>query len=196
MSFLKTIKDEGLPDQQMLLQYKSTRDLELLAILYQRYMELLYGVCLKYLKQPEDAGDAVMQIFEELPPKVQRHDIDNFKSWVYTVAKNHCLMKLRSPKNLKTVNLNEEGMQTEEELHLNGILHKEANFVALEKCIEGLSEEQKQAIVLFYLEQKCYKEISATTGSDLEKVRSNIQNGRRNLKICMEKKQVSVSEKK
>lgn len=193
---MKTIRDEGLPDPQLLIQYKITGNLDLLAILYQRYMELLYGVCLKYLKQPEEAADAVMQIFEELPQKVQRHDIDNFKSWVYTVAKNHCLMQLRSPKNLKTVNLSEDGVQSEEEMHLNGILQKEENLVSLEKCIETLSEEQKKVIVLFYLEQKCYKEISKTTGIEWQKVRSNIQNGRRNLKICMEKKQVSVSEKK
>ena len=196
MSFLKTIRDEGLPDQQLLIQYKSTENLELLATLYQRYMDLLYGVCLKYLKQPEEAGDAVMQIFEELPLKIQRHDIDNFKSWLYTVAKNHCLMQLRSPKNLKTVNLTEDGVQSEDEMHLNGILQKEGNLVKLEQCIETLSDEQKQVIVLFYLEEKCYKEISSITGLTWEKVRSNIQNGRRNLKICMDKKHSSVSEKK
>jgi len=196
VTFIKTIRDEGLPDQQLLIQYKSSSSLEVLGVLYQRYMELLYGVCLKYLKQPDDASDAVMQIFEELPPKIQRHDIDHFKSWLYTVAKNHCLMQLRTPRNLKTVNLNEEGMQSDAETHLNGILENEANFLKLEKCLQTLPVEQKQAVTLFYLEQKCYKEIATATGLEWNKIRSSIQNGRRNLKICMEKKILSASDKK
>jgi RNA polymerase sigma-70 factor (ECF subfamily) len=42
---------------------------------------------------------------------------------------------------------------------------------------------------LFYLEQKCYKDIADLTGYDLNKVKSAIQNGKRNLKICMERKE-------
>lgn len=168
--------------------------MNLLAELYQRYMDLLYGVCLKYLKDPESARDAVMQIFEELITKVSKHEIDNFRSWVYTLAKNHCLMQLRTPKNLKTTEFKGELMQSEEEVHLNGVFTREANFQKLEKCIETLSKDQKQVIELFYLQEKCYKEISETTGIEWNKVRSFIQNGRRNLKLCMEKTETETIE--
>jgi RNA polymerase sigma-70 factor (ECF subfamily) len=57
----------------------------------------------------------------------------------------------------------------------------------LEKCIETLGDEQKQCVKLFYLQEKCYKEITESTGFDMNKVKSYIQNGKRNLKICMEK---------
>ncbi len=161
--------------------------MQVLAALYQRYMELVYGVCLKYLSDSELAKDAVMQVFEELILKLKKHEVDNFKSWLYTLAKNHCLMQLRSQKNKKTVAISADLMQNEEALHLNGELQKEAEFKKLERCLQTLSAEQQQTVSMFYLEQKCYNEIVDKTGLDWKKVRSLIQNGRRNLKICMDK---------
>lgn len=161
--------------------------MDVLAILFQRYLDLLYGVCFKYLKEEEAAKDAVMQIFEELVLKLNKHAVDNFKSWLYTLAKNYCLMQLRTPKNLKTIEFKVDFMQSEEEAHLNGIMQKEENFYKLEKCMQTLSAEQKMTVELFYLQNKCYKEIADETGIEWNKVRSYIQNGRRNLKICMEK---------
>jgi len=156
--------------------------------LYQRYMELVYGVCLKYFKETEQAKDAVMQIFEELVIKLRKHEVDNFHGWLHQVAKNHCLMQLRTPKNLKTVEFNTELVQSEENVHLNGVLEKEENFKKLEFCLGTLTEEQRQAVKLFYLDGKCYNEIVELTGQEWNQVRSFIQNGRRNLKICMESK--------
>lgn len=187
MAFIKNIPTNELPDKELVALFRTSRNMEVLAVLFQRYMDLLYGVCLKYLKQPETAKDAVMQIFEELVVKLPKHEVDNFKSWLYTLAKNHCLMQLRTPKNLKTTEFNPDSMQLEEEMHLNGIQLKEENLQKLERCLETLSIEQKKSVELFYLQNKCYKEIAEETGIEWNKVRSFIQNGRRNLKICMEK---------
>ena len=186
MSFLKAIPNPAASDKELVVLYQQNGDLQVLAALYQRYMELVYGVCLKYLADSELAKDAVMQIFEELIIKLRKHEVDNFKSWLYTLAKNHCLMQLRSGKNKKTVSISPELMQNGEEWHLNGELQKEAEFKKLERCLQTLSAEQQQAVELFYLQQKCYNEIVEQTGLDWKKVRSLIQNGRRNLKICME----------
>jgi RNA polymerase sigma-70 factor (ECF subfamily) len=187
VAFIKNIPANELPDKELVNLFRTTRNMEVLAVLFQRYMDLLYGVCLKYLKQPESAKDAVMQIFEELVAKLPKHEVDNFKSWLYTLAKNYCLMQLRTPKNLKTTEFNADSMQLEEEMHLNGIQLKEENLQKLERCLETLSTDQKKAVELFYLQNKCYKEIAEATGIEWNKVRSFIQNGRRNLKICMEK---------
>jgi RNA polymerase sigma-70 factor (ECF subfamily) len=186
VAFLKNIPNNELPDKELVSLFRTSGNMEVLAVLFQRYMELLYGVCLKYLKQPEAAKDAVMQIFEELVQKLPKHEVDNFKSWLHTLAKNYCLMQLRTPKNLKTTEFNPDSMQLEEEMHLNGVLLKEENLQKLERCLQTLSQEQKQTVELFYLQNKCYKEIAAITGIEWNKVRSFIQNGRRNLKICME----------
>lgn len=186
MSFLKNITQTGLADKELISRYKSTSDLKTLGDLYQRYMELVYGVCMKYLQDSEKAKDAVMQIFEELVLKLKKHEVENFKSWLYQLAKNHCLMQLRTPRNLKTVEIPESLMQSEENVHLNGVLEKEENFKKLELCLGTLSEEQRKAVQLFYLDGRCYNEIAELTGMDWNQVRSLIQNGRRNLKICME----------
>jgi RNA polymerase sigma factor (sigma-70 family) len=187
LSFLKNIKDSEATDLELVEKYKQSGALEVLGTLYQRYMDLVYGVCLKYLKEPEAAKDAVMQIFEELVQKLYKYEIEHFKSWLYTLSKHFCLMQLRSPKTLKTTDIDPSLMQSEEEMHLNGVMQKEENFKRLEKCLQTLSAEQKESVELFYLQEKCYKEIAEITGKDWNKVRSLIQNGRRNLKICMDK---------
>lgn len=185
MAFLKNILSSQ-NDQDLVEQYKSTGHLDILGELYQRYMELVYGVCLKYFREPEEAKDAVINIFEELVIKLTKYEVNNFKSWLYQLAKNYCLMKIRSKKS-QPVNVDIDIMHLPENNHLEKVTEKEDQLNNMENCIEQLPTEQKQAIQLFYLEEKCYKEIAEITETDISKVRSFIQNGRRNLKICMEK---------
>ena len=185
MAFLKNISSTK-PDTELVADYKLTHDLNVLGELFQRYMDLVYGVCLKYLKHPENAQDSTISIFEELGPKLLKHEVDNFKGWLYTLTKNHCLMRLRSEKRQPVVKIDPELMQSEETVHLNGVLEKEENYRQLEYCLGQLATDQRKVIELFYLEGKCYNEITEMTGIEWNKVRSYIQNGRRNLKICME----------
>ena len=185
---VKHIKSiSALTDEELLNAFTKNADQEMLAQLYIRYTDLVYGVCMKYLKDAEAAKDAVMNIYQELLTKLQTHAVDNFKSWLYVVAKNHCLMQLRKEKKMVTVEFTSTVMQSENFEHLDSVLEKENELKKLEYCIEHLPNEQKQSIHLFYLQNKCYNEIAEQTGYEWNKVRSLIQNGRRNLKICMEK---------
>jgi len=196
VTFLKDISSDSLTDTELVSLYKKAGDLTVLGQLYQRYMDLVYGVCLKYFKESEKAKDAVMHIFEELIVKLKKHEVENFKSWLYQVAKNHCLMQLRTPRNLKTIELPESLMQSDENVHLDGVMEKEENFQRLEYCLTTLSDDQRKAVQLFYIEGKCYNEIVELMGQEWGQVRSYIQNGRRNLKICMEKKESEIKSEK
>lgn len=160
--------------------------MDTLGELYSRYIELVYGVCLKYIKEPEDAKDCVLNIFEELVTKVKKYDIDHFKGWLYQLTKNHCLMRLRSDKK-NPIHGDADVMHLSENNHPDSVFEQEEHLNDMEQCIEQLPDEQKNSIRLFYLERKCYKDIAEITYADINKVRSFIQNGRRNLKICMEK---------
>lgn len=186
MSFLRNITSTHSTDQELVSQYKQSGDISILGELYQRYMDLVYAVCLKYLKEPAEAQDAVMGIFEELVIKLRKHDVNYFKGWLYTLAKNHCLMALRSKKQMPTSQM-PEFMQLAENPHLENVFEKELNLNRLLKCIETLSPDQKHTVQLFYLEEKSYKEIAGITRTEWNKVRSLVQNARRNLKICMDK---------
>jgi RNA polymerase sigma factor (sigma-70 family) len=187
LPFLKNISPDTATDQELVNAYRQSSDLKVLAVLYQRYMDLLYGVCMKYFHESEAARDAVMNIFEELAHKLLKHEVEYFKGWLYTLAKNHCLMQLRTSDRVKTTSFDPENVQSSEELHLNGVMEKEDHLNRLSHCLETLSSDQRTVIELFYLQNKCYKEIEGATGLDWNKVRSHIQNGRRNLKICMDK---------
>ncbi len=188
MTFLTSQNTSTESDAELVLQFKRHGDLKVLGQLYERYLDLVYGVCLKYLKYPESAKDAVMQLFEELPAKLKKHEVENFRGWLYQVARNQCLMALRSPRNLKTIDLDPSLVQNPEDQHLNGVMEKETDLVKMENCLETLPSDQQQMIRLFYLEGKCYNEIVDQTGLDWNRVRSHIQNGRRNLRNCMESK--------
>ncbi|QHS54593.1 sigma-70 family RNA polymerase sigma factor [Mucilaginibacter sp. 14171R-50] len=183
--FTKPVKPEDTADDELLASYRATRDLKVLGTLYGRYMPLVYGVALKYLKDEEPAQDAVMSIFEELAQKVHQHDIKQFRAWLYVLSRNHCLMQLRAGKKLETVDL-DEFMEFTPVLHPDDDNREEA-MQALERCLDKLTSAQKQSVKLFYLEEKCYKEVADETGFTMNEVKSYIQNGKRNLKICLEK---------
>ena len=178
----------GAPsDQQLLTKYQQTSDLEVLGELYRRYMHLVYGVCLKYLKHREDSKDAVMQIFEHLIEKVGQQEIENFKSWLYVVTKNHCLMALRKQRREREQQEKAEAfMEISQEEHHNG----EAETLDLKKlstALKELPEHQKICLELFYYQDQSYQAISETTGFEIKKVKSYIQNGKRRLKGLMDR---------
>ncbi len=187
----KSEKNENLSDVELIDLYKAKKNLEVLAILYNRYAHLVYGVCLKYLKNRQDSEDASMQIFEKLITEIQKFEIKNFKSWLHVVSKNYCLMKLRS---FKTKSEFDETfyssivMEYEESMHHKDEVSIDDNLNALEKCMESLPETQKKCLELFYLKEKSYKEIVQLVDYEIKEVKSYIQNGKRNVKNCIEKK--------
>ncbi len=177
---------EDLTDQELILRYKKEGEMLYLAQLYKRYTNLIYGVCLKYLKNSQDAEDAYMSVFEKLIKKVRQHDITNFKSWLHVVVKNHCLEIIRKQKKNLTISYDQELVQNEPFVHPFEESPTEESEKKLRNCLQQLELQQLEAIQLFYYQNKSYKEIATTKNQPLGKIRSAIQNGRRNLKICME----------
>ena len=153
--------------------------------LYRRYIPMLYGLCLKYLGNEADAKDAVMDLFEELNEKITKYDITKFHSWLYTVAKNHCLQKIRKEKQTFFVEINDAVMENGDFFTLLDEEQSKDEKSALEFCIKELGVEQRTSIEYFYYENKSYADIVSITGYTLEKVKSYIQNGKRNIKNCI-----------
>ena len=174
-----------LSDDTLLQRYKEKGDIVYLGQLFERYSSLIYGVCLKYLKKEVEAEDACMQIFEKLTKKVPQHSIQNFKSWLYTLVKNHCLEILRQQKRHLTVSYESDFMQKEPYVHPFEEDLQEQPLQQLAVCMNQLELEQKECVQLFYYQSKSYKEIAEMKQVPIGKIRSFIQNGRRNLKICM-----------
>ena len=195
MFFKKAASD--LTDGQLIARYKETGDTEQLSELYSRYMHLVYGVCLKYLKDREESKDAVMQIYEKLEDELMKHEVGNFKSWLHVLTKNFCLMNIRAKKTIqhKTEQFKKDVeifMESSYEMHPDNGQSIETDKDALKFCMEKLNKQQRLCVAQFYLEEKCYQEIAEYLGYDIKKVKSHIQNGKRNLKICLEKSNVNV----
>jgi RNA polymerase sigma-70 factor (ECF subfamily) len=181
-----------MTDAALLEQYYADRNQQWLGILLERYTLLLLGVCMKYLKNEEDAKDCVQQIFLKVLNEVSKYRIDYFKSWLYMVAKNQCLMKLRSQQGKATSEINEDTIEAIIDNHTSEIHENEQTYKLLEEAIDELSNEQRQCVILFYLHKNSYNQISEKTGFNTMQVKSYIQNGKRNLKLLLEKKLKAV----
>ena len=151
----------------------------------ERYTLLLYGVCMKYLKNPEEARDAVQQIFLKVITELHKYKVSYFSSWVYMIAKNHCLMFLRNHKKGVPVDLIAEPIEKPED---SDPLKNEHLLNELEQALQHLNKEQEICIRLFYLERKSYQEIAEKAGFSLLQVKSHIQNGKRNLRLLLKNK--------
>ncbi|WP_207427572.1 RNA polymerase sigma factor [Pedobacter sp. SYSU D00535] len=184
--FGKSKRSDQAADEELLQRYREGGDLEVLGELFRRHSSMVYYVCFRYLQDSEQSKDASMQVFEELVKKVNKQEIRQFATWLYVLTKNYCLMQLRSAKKMQHVSF-DEVVEFPMTLHPSDHESKEKDLSTLEKCIDKLPEKQKQSIDLFFLNEKCYKEIVELTGFSLNEVKSYIQNGKRNLKICMEK---------
>ncbi|WP_423126669.1 RNA polymerase sigma factor [Gaoshiqia sp. Z1-71] len=193
--FLKSKHKTDLTDEEIVLQYKRGNDQELLAHLYGRYVTLVFGLCLKYFSDREQSKDLVMQIFEKLAVDLHRHEVRQFRSWLYVTSKNHCLMELRKRESLRKrekdwVEKQAGFVEFQHQTHpIEDGVDLQLNE-ALRDCLNRLKEEQRQCLHWFYYESKSYREITGLTGLEEQKVKSLLQNGKRNLKICLEKKHV------
>ena len=180
---------EALSDDELLAQYVTNGSARHLGILYERYMNMVYGVCIKILKDPGKAEDAVMGIYEELTVKVREHKIEAFRGWLYVLARNYSLMEWRkhhkkptyyhAPENMEHFDAIEQAVEYEFDLP--------KKTLPLQECLAQLNEAQRQCVLWFYYEDKSYKDIADTMKEEIGKVRSFIQNGKRNLRICLEK---------
>jgi RNA polymerase sigma factor (sigma-70 family) len=179
----------NLTDQQLLENFYKDHDNTWLGILLQRYTLLLLGVSMKYLKNEEEAKDCVQQIFIKVILELQKYRVTYFKSWIYMVVKNQCLMRLREKQTRITTELNEALLATaDEETDKPDLLQNDYTLELMNESLNELNPEQKQCVTLFYLQKKSYREISESTGYSLLQVKSYIQNGKRNLKGMIEKK--------
>lgn len=176
-----------MTDNELLSHYYDDNNQEWLGILLQRYTLLLLGVCMKYLKDETEAKDCVQQIFLKVLTEVPKYRIEYFKSWLYMVAKNHCLMRLRD-KDKTVKELSDNNSFTHNETDKQDLLQNEQTYDLLEKAIRELSIEQRVCVSMFYLQKMSYQQIADKTGYNLMQVKSYIQNGKRNLKILLEKK--------
>lgn len=185
MLFLKR-NISPLTDEELLEHYKKSGHTEYFGELYNRYIPLLYGLCLKYLYDEAGAQDAVMELFEELLPKISRFEIKDFKCWLYRVGKNHCLQILRKKSNEISLDYTINTMESDEFLHLlceEG--QTEEQIAALYRCMKKIPGNQRISIQNFFMKEMSYADIAEETGYTIKNVKSYIQNGKRNLKNCI-----------
>jgi len=180
--------NKHISDQELLEKFYADRDNQWLGILLERYTLLLLGVCMKYLKNEELARDSVQQIFLKAITELQKYRVEYFKSWIYMVAKNHCLMQLRDKPGKNTIEVKESIPAAVDETDKESLLLNEKTYEYMSEALKELNADQQLCVTLFYMEKKSYQQITEQTGYSMMQVKSHIQNGKRNMRILIEKK--------
>ena len=175
---------DHLSDIDLIVRYQKSKDVKYYGQIFNRYSHLVFGVCLKYLKNKEEAEDATMQIFEKAMKDMITNEISYPKSWLYSCTKNFCLMQLRKKKvNETDIDFFDNLQEKEDEIHEK--MNKEIQLNQIQKGLEKLKPDQKKALKLFYLNERSYVQIAEEIGWELKKVKSELQNGKRNLKLIL-----------
>jgi len=179
-------------DKELINLYKSTGNSIYVGELFQRYTHLISALAYQFIQNSTETEDAVMEIFEILLHDLKIYEVENFKSWLYSVTKNHALKVCKKTKQNRTINEelknNEHDIvEFDDEITLSNEKIKEIQLLKLEEAIKQLSDDQKICIELFFLKDKSYAEIVEETGYNMNQVKSYIQNGKRNLKVYLEK---------
>ncbi len=187
---IKKAEIKGLSDEQLVFAFCEKSENEFLQELFNRHLRLVFLICMKYLKDEDQAKDMSMIVFEKVSVDIKKFEIHTFRSWLHVVTRNACLMELRKHSNSKTIHIAEEKemekiMESVSFVHPEDTNNRELTLTQLESAISSLEPEQKQCIELFYLREKSYKEVADITGYSINQVKSSIQNGKRNLKIIL-----------
>ena len=192
MLFIRSKSIKQFTDEELVERYVNSRKNDYITELFNRYTVMVYGVCMKYLKDEDESKDATMQIFEKLITDLPKHSIRTFRPWLHMVTRNHCLMKLRKDSIIINVSTDDYVLESDDFVENGTHTHriteaheKEEKYVKLEQAVEGLTDEQRKCIELFYYQKKCYDEIAEITGFSYKQVKSYIQNGKRNLRISL-----------
>ena len=192
---MKLEENRNGADEDLILinKYQKTGDIKYISRLFLKYSHLILGVCIKYLKEAELSKDLTMDVFEKLQKELKTKKVENFKSWLYVLTKNECLMYLRSKKkeiaNLEEFEKNQLS-DMDNTMYWHPYNEDQEGIVRMlvNRCLKKLVVEQRDTIQLFYLDKKSYQEISDLQGKEVKTIKSFLQNGRRNLKICIERR--------
>ena len=181
-----------LSDEELLQSYLRSGNKALIGELFEKHVTTVYGVCLFYLRDKSSAQDAVMQIFEKLMKELAKTEIRNFKAWLGFVVRNYCVNEMRRNKSKYAVpefyldfEIKQPNLEEEETI---AKIREEELLQYMKEVLPGLKDKQRLCVELFYLKQKSYQAIVDETGWSLNEVKSYIQNGKRNLKLMIEKK--------
>ncbi|MEL6655687.1 MAG: sigma-70 family RNA polymerase sigma factor [Bacteroidota bacterium] len=185
---LKVLKSQDQKsDEELVRQFQQSGDRFLLGLLLRRYSQSILGTCHYYLRQPQDAEDAAMEVCELIVRQLQKpKEIKRFKDWVFIIARNYCFRKLKDNKRLTELSTEWEKdfLNSDVQYELGDTLYvqEEALYARVDAEIQQLNEQQRLCLTAFYWQGEKYKDIAARYGMTTDEVRSAIQNGRRNLR--------------
>lgn len=186
-------------DEQLVQRYQKSGDAYYVALLFERYNELTVSMSLSYLKNQMDAEDATMECFEILVKDLAKTEVQNFGGWYYSVVRNLLLKYKRKHKKEQTSAIEPYHLtaELENEIDLNHLfedIEKPELEAVLKEVFEELKPEQAEALQLFFLKGKSYDEVALEMNIDSKKVKSHIQNGKRKMKILLEKRNIKSSD--
>ena len=198
-----------LTDEQLMEQLQQGRT-EALDELYRRYARRLYAFCANTMRSQtsHDPEDLVQDVFVRIIKSAHTYNPDkaSFRTWMFRIARNRCIDVIRRSQRFQFLSLGHQGNQdeTESQVALEEILTDQSESVigavvrgsnneAVRGCIDELeNEEEKQAILLYYLGDQVYREIGEILGKSTSMARNHVNAARNKVRQCLERKGIDA----
>jgi RNA polymerase sigma-70 factor (ECF subfamily) len=185
-------KYKNWSDEELISVYQQSEDIASVATLFDRYAEIISMICLNYLKNKQDAEDGFMDLFEQVTIDLKTTQVQNFSAWLNAVVRHHCLKVKRQREKFAAADI-EQFSSSEWSEPIKEINEQIDASKELNAAMQTLKPDQERCVFLFYTQQKSYKEIADELNMDMNTVKSHIQNGKRKLKIELEKRNVNAN---
>ncbi len=178
----------GPPSDRELMARLAAGDREALRPLMERHYRRLYRLALAYLRNPDDALDAVQETFVRAFQNAARWDgASEVLPWLSRIAINQSIDRYRREKRRRQTltpiagDARELPLSTDHPSPERGVLGREVG-VRISAAVGSLPERQRAVFVLRHYEEQTLEEIAGTLGLSLGTVKSNLHRAIRRLR--------------
>ncbi|MFK7923284.1 MAG: RNA polymerase sigma factor [Bacteroidia bacterium] len=173
---------EDKSEQELLAHFRDTQDPEVIALLMTRYDGLIYGMALKWLRDPERARDFAGDLYIKLFEHLQKQEVENFPAWLGRTIRNR-LHDLRRKDNVRDEY--KSGFVPPEAPRVENAWDFAMDKSGLGQALAGLSESESIVIRGVYFDDKSYQEIGEEQGWSFNQVRGARERAIRKLRIVL-----------
>jgi RNA polymerase sigma-70 factor (ECF subfamily) len=178
-------------EDQDLMRRMALKDAEALEAFYDRYYRVAFALVVRIVKVRQDAEDVLAEVFWQVWRQSDRYSSSRGKplAWLLTIARTRALDSLRAASRRESPGPG--GEETEKASSRPGMVQQEDPFVlaatrmAVSRCLESLSMEQRTPLEMAYFQGMSHSEIAAALSQPLGTMKDRIRTGMMQLRKCL-----------
>lgn len=172
-------------DEDIIALMRAGRPDEAMARLVPAYRRRVYGLAYGILGDRSAAEDVAQEVFVKVWQAFDSFDgRAQLSTWIYAITRNAAISALR--KRPRGVSMSDDAVAMEVDAVEAGRQPEDEGDTQLWRLVEALPDRQRQAIVLFYQEDRSLEEIAGMLGMPVNTVKTHLHRGRARLAAAMD----------